>query len=555
MKKKIFWALGGTCALLLLAGLTGGRDLINYFFGEAGRPVIVAKGNIGVPHTRTLAWSACSAEGDSLCRQWADKPLRDEQLNGKGNVPRILLAKLLSGRDIPLVNATIMKMKAWGVTGSSWALNRKGDYDFTISVLTTLLWLYGDRPDLLYPATRDHLLKALLTEDGNHFRRYAPRTLGLVDETENHLLMTEGSRYLKNRWIMLHGDHAPYYDNTGNGMEAKMLALLRSLQEGGLYEFHSIPYAGYTIAALLNLEEFASDTVQREARDVLDYINWCYALGSYGLKHYPPMRRRYDKEGIKDLCTDYESVYMKAWLSYLPGADHDRDIHNGEVHFLTGVYMRYRPADAVVKMLFDKGKGYFVKLGHGRGACPEIYSAGRHFLLSAGGAGRGHRSLIVARPITLFLDDTASRLGDVIHLAGPGSDFMKWNNTGVYRNFACAAGPVSVPWAFTPVAVRGNWSVYAEKDSVSVAVYSTPDLGLVAVFERRGWEGLLEEIRRSNPDEGRLSDHFQFPGGEMIGYDVDASPEKWVIATEDGKELDRDFDGWPLMDGDIGREK
>jgi hypothetical protein len=31
-----------------------------------------------------------------------------------------------------------------------------------------------------------------------------PRTLGLARDTENHLLMTEGSRYLKNRWLALH---------------------------------------------------------------------------------------------------------------------------------------------------------------------------------------------------------------------------------------------------------------------------------------------------------------------------------------------------------------
>ncbi len=39
----------------------------------------------------------------------------------------------------------------------------------------------------------------------------------------------------------------------------------------------------------------------------------------------------------------------------------------------------------------------------------------------------------------------------MIHLAGPGTDFMKWNNTGVYRNFACAKGPVFVPDSFKPL--------------------------------------------------------------------------------------------------------
>ncbi len=48
-------------------------------------------------------------------------------------------------------------------------------------------------------------------------------------DTENHLLMTEGARYLKNRWLALHGSTDPRHDNDANGMERWMLALLRSL--------------------------------------------------------------------------------------------------------------------------------------------------------------------------------------------------------------------------------------------------------------------------------------------------------------------------------------
>lgn len=115
-----------------------------------------------------------------------------------------------------------------------------------------------------------------------------------------------------------------------------------------------------------------------------------------------------------------------------------------------------RLADKVVDLIFNKGNGYFVKLGHGKKSCPEIFTAGKHFLLSAGGANQGKRSIVVTRPTTLFLNDKADKLPKTFYLTGRGTDFMKWNNTGVYKNFACALGAVLVPTAFKSVVNEGN---------------------------------------------------------------------------------------------------
>ena len=128
----------------------------------------------------------------------------------------------------------------------------------------------------------------LLTEDGDDFRSKAPRTLGIVNETENHILMTEGSRYLKNRWLQTHGNAAPRYDNAANGMEGKLPAVLAEMKATGLFEFNSQPYIGYTITALLNFEAFGAEPLRVAAREVLDTLNWSYALGSYRLRHFPP---------------------------------------------------------------------------------------------------------------------------------------------------------------------------------------------------------------------------------------------------------------------------
>lgn len=547
-------AIGSSIIALVLTIFMIGSDiqLISYLFGEVQyKSVHLNAGNIAIPQARTIVWEKQSDFAKRIYLDWAGRAITDDMLEGKGNVSRILLAKLLLKQDITEVNQVLRKLQAWGVSGSSWAMNKKGDYDFSLMVFTTILYLFGDQPELLYPESKEHLLQVLLIEKGNKYRSTAPKTFGLVKETENHLLMTEGSRYLKNRWIMLHGNSDSYYDNVRNGLEAKIISLLQEMKSEGLYEFNSLPYIGYTISALLNLEAFASNDVRKEARDVLDYINWCYALGSYQLKHYPPMRRRYEKAAIQQFNNNYHSAMMQSWLGYFPEEKSLDNIEMGKEHALMSASLPYRPTDEVVEKIFRKDLGYFVKLGHGPMSSPEIYAAGKGFLLSAGGVNRGRRSLIVARPIVLFLDDAAQELSETFHLSGPGADFMNWNNTGVYRNFACAAGPVIIPPKFTPKAVKNNWSIYSFNDGVSVAVFSTDKFGLMAVFEGENASGLLEKIILKNPAEDKLNQYFQFPDGQKIGYDVNAPKNKWVIVSENDHALDREFDKWPLIEGTI----
>ncbi|MBC7367912.1 MAG: hypothetical protein H7343_14055 [Undibacterium sp.] len=528
--------LGATCVYIYGAG--------NY------RHVPLPAGNIPVPRGRTLPWNADSAFAAEVRREWAAKPLRDWATRGKDDVPRVALARLLTRERLPEVNAYLLGLRPRGAAGSKWALNPGGDYDFSVTVFTTVLWLCGDDATALYPATREHLVRVLLTEDGGAFSTSAPRTLGLSKETENHILMTEGSRYLKNRWLHAHGDTAPRHDNLANGMETRLLALLAETAASGLHEFNSQPYVAYTLTALLNLEAFASAPVRAAARDLLDYLNWSYALGSYGLRHYPPFRRSYGYASAPSLTFGYQTVFIHAWLSYAPGPFNPPAIPGltGN-HALIATSLPYRPPDAAVRLLSEKSPGTFVRLGHGPGATPEIYSAGPGFLLSAGGVHRGEASMIAARPTVLLLNDRAADLAEVFHLAGPGPDFRRWNNTGVHAQFACAAGPVHVPARFTAHGARGPWRLFAAGSGLSVAVYSTPTLGLLAVFPRPAADDLLAAVLATNPDEAALRRTFVFPGGRTLTYDVSSPPDRWVMIADSGQPLDRDFDRWPLIDG------
>lgn len=538
------------CGSLLLAGATLGTRLAG---AAQYRHVALAPGNIPVPQTRDLAWLPQSDFAATVLKDWSARPLRDWETRGKDDVPRVLLARMLTRDRLPEANAYLLGLRPRGVTGSTWALNPHGDYDFSLAVLTTLLWRCGDNPDVLYPAARQHLLEVLLTEDGGEFRATAPRTLGFVRETENHILMTEGSRYLKNRWLQRHGDTAPRHDNLANGMEPRLLAILGELHANGFYEFNSQPYVAYTITALLNLEAFASEPVRDAARAALDLMNWSYALGSYGLRHHPPFRRSYGYASTPSLSFGYQTIFMNVWLSHAPGRVAPPEIpgDNGN-HAIIAAAHSYRPADAVVRLINDKAPGYFAMLGHGPDSSPEIYSAGPGFLLSAGGVHRGERSLIAARPITLFLDDRADRLDDVFHLAGPGADFRHWNNTGVHENLAVAAGPVHVPARCKPVASGAAWQIYSGGADLLVAVHSTPTCGLLVVLPGKDPAALLAALERANLAAAALDSAFTFPDGHRLTYDLRSKPGQWVLVSADGRALDRDFDHWPLIAGRMG---
>lgn len=545
--KKIFAFCLIACGIFLL---WQGLLFVGYYAGAVRwKHIPLNSGSSEVPHERTMSWEDSSALTEDILQYWAVQKLPNWQENGKVNAPRILLAKLVLKQDIEAVNTYLLNQHPWGRSGSTWALHPEGDYDFTLAALTGVLYLFGESPYVLFPETRDHLLSTLLIEEGGNPAITVPRTLGLVRDTENHLLMTEGSRYLKNRWLALHGNADPRYNNLKNGLETWLLSFLKELREAGLYEFNSVPYLGYTMTALLNLEAFGSEAIRRSAREILDRLNWEYAVGSFALRRYAPFRRQLRKADITSLNGDYHTALMKVWMSLLvedPALD--LELTGGYHHALWACLFPYRPPDKVVRWVERKPVQYFARIGHGPGASPEIYSGSPDYLISAGGVHRGRRSMIVARPITLMLNDQAKDLKEVLHIAGPGDAFTEWNNTGVYRNFACAAGPVHIPDGWVPAAQNDLWTVYQGNENLFIAVYSRQNLGVFCLFREENPGKILQEVSTANPDPDRLYQEFQWPNAERITYDVKAPKDQWVIRSADGQKLNHDFDRWPLME-------
>ena len=552
MVPKYLMVLIAKLIVVVPLGRLGFRYAAYYVSAARYSHVPLGPGNAEVPRARTLTWNERSALTDSVVSHWAAQPLPDWREQGKVNAPRALMGRFMSRLDVDAANEYIRAATPWGKVGSTWQRHPEGDYDFTLAGLIPILFLFGDDPAVLYPATVDHLLDVLLTVDGGDPLVTVPRTYGIVRDTENHLLMTEGSRYLKNRWLALHGATDEKYDNERNGLEQWLLELLDELQTAGLYEFNSIPYEGYTLTALLNLEAFGSDRVRAAAREVLDRMNWQYALGSLSFRRFAPFRRQYRQAGITALDADYHTALAKAWMSMLPDGPSDLRIRNGIHQALWACWSPYRLPDDTARWMTEKPDDYFARIGHGPGGSPEIYSGGPGYLLSAGGANRGRRSLIVARPITLLLDDGAEDLSDVLYLSGAGDDFMKWNNTGVYRNFAVSAGPVHIPEGWTVEAERGLWSAYRRPvqggaADLCVMVHSRADLGVVYLRRSDNAQAALDAVAAANGDARVLTTSFTVPGGERIEYDTSARRGRWVIRGVDGEKLDRRYDRWPLM--------
>ena len=555
-------------AVLLIFTCLAGCQGLPYIFSGRLIAVILEPGNVEVPlgaEGRPVASIDEFGYGDlavqaiqDIINEWAEKDLPTWDKDGaKVTAPRILLARLVKGIDIDGVNDYLLNeaTEAWSESGSTWFLRTEGDYDFTEVPLTAILYKFGDNPDILYPETKEHLLHTLLIESGDEVRFYVPGSFDIVPDTENHILMTEGSRYLKNQWLRdYEGETDPIYDNETNGVEDFLYDYIDELIGAGLFEFNSIPYSGYTITALLNLEGFASERLSEKARELLDTIMYKFALGSLDMRRCVPFRRQPEKAGTTTFEEDDASIIARVWANIdEPGFEILPIASRLHQAFLASV-MPYRVPDRTMALIKTKDSPYFVQLGRGPLASPEVFSVGSGYLLSAGGVSREATSDIVARPTTLILSDDETDYTNCFHIPGSG-DYTTWNNTGVYRNFACGNAPVVVPAKADLSARDGDWCVY-ELESLLIGVYSnaTEQLGLLVLFPDYAGTAsqLATDLAAANPNDEDLFETFVWPDGNTISYDPNAPKGTWAIESYNDDGLDREYDTWPRINSPSG---
>ncbi|GIV33658.1 MAG: hypothetical protein KatS3mg031_1193 [Chitinophagales bacterium] len=487
--------------------------------------------------------------GKDLITEWADQSLGNWKQQGKVTEPRIMLAKLIQGKDIVAVNNYILQLQPWGRTGTRWLLNPKGDYDFTEVMWIAMVYLLEPYPEKLFPETVQHILEKLIISDGARHRQYAPRTLRLMRETENHILMKTASSYLKNKWLLTHS--CTVNASRMFELEDRLLSLLDEMEKTGMYEFHSDPYFGYSMVPLLLLEAYGSEKIAVKARHVIDLFNFEYALGSLDFRYAGPFRRRLEKAGKSSIQDDPHSAMMRTWsFVYQRQPFTLHDIPHASHQALMALLLPYTLPDTIARFMQNR-PDYFARISHGFRATPEIYSGGPGFLLSAGGVQRGKISQIVAQPTTLLLQDGAASLEECFHIKNK-ENMRRWNNTGVYRHFAAGKGKVHRPETYAPDTCASGWCIYKPytQDALRVTVFNSADLGIILLFPhwQQGSAALLEEILKANPESKNLYHQFAFPDGQIIAYQLSAPKRLWVIEAINEIRTDRKHDFWKRLD-------
>jgi hypothetical protein len=477
---------------------------------------------------------------------WAGQDLPDWRKFGKIKAPRVCLAKLKERRDIKEVNEYLRKLVPWSNPGTDLKFLYRGDYDFTITVLTTILYQFGNDDSLLYPATRSNILGNLLTLSGPVGTLKVPFTLGIIGETENHILMMEGSRFLKNQWLKDHGSNDESHDNQLNGLEQFLSRFIHRKRELGLEEYNSQPYMGYTITALLNLHAYAEGKVGIEASGLLDRQNEKYALGSFSFRRYPPFRRRLNYARERKMDRDYQTRMMKVWYSRNKTVEVKSQTQAKE-HTIMAAIMPYEISDRIRQLLGEEDRDYILRIGHGKGRSPEIYSKGPGYLITGGGSRSRLFTIEVTRPITLILDDDALELKDVLHMGRLSYRLKGFNQNGVAGRFAVSKGPLHIPQGWIPHSTIGNWAHFVKGD-ISIITFSSKRLGIFSIIPGADPEGLLQRIEGSNHDERKLMTEFFMPDGTEYSYELNSPRDMYMIRSAGDRSFDRDFSRWPYWD-------
>jgi hypothetical protein len=248
---------------------------------------------------------------------------------------------------------------------------------------------------------------------------------GRIPETENHMLMIESSRYLKNQVLIEyyheHGMAADAAEFEGHQakLRAWLLERMQDVMEEEFEEYNSRPYQRYSLSALMNLHDYAEDpamSLRVASQMVLDRQLAKYVVSSSQGRRYAPFRRQLDRlQKTHDKLED--------------DANPDFDHHGGHVSDLTDsdfpasmaqlyfgsqeqlvdgkvnvdslgnlvhpAVTTYRPPGMLLDLATSPGGGLGADGTDGiwqhtfRHDGFERYARGRHFLLSAGGMDTG----------------------------------------------------------------------------------------------------------------------------------------------------------------------
>ncbi|ACY13904.1 hypothetical protein Hoch_1348 [Haliangium ochraceum DSM 14365] len=264
----------------------------------------------GIPSARSVAEAEANLQAriDRVLDFYIERktlthfPTNDDE---RGIFYEPALARVMRGIDGERINEILLDpaTKQWAKYGSTFTevplFERYGDYDFTATGLIQLIYTDLRNHRLLSDAALDKLKTQLLPRGSSVYTHFTIAGIP-IEDTENHILMTNISKYLNNQLLMDDPEWAaPEYDNAANGYSEWMLEHLKGFFVDGFDEYNSRPYQKYTVMAINNLASYADEPrVKLAATMLLDYLSATYSVQSNHSRRFPPFRRQDDYSQI-----------------------------------------------------------------------------------------------------------------------------------------------------------------------------------------------------------------------------------------------------------------
>jgi hypothetical protein len=327
-----------------------------------------------------------------------------------------------------------------------------------------------------------------------------------IPESENHRLMIESTRFLNNQ-IIIQSLAPGGSDNISSGQARVKLYLLDRFQEiakDDFIEYNARPYHGFSLIALYNLSDFATDAdVRTGARMLLRYSAAKFALGSNQGRRLVPFRRHFGAVDCIDgnPCPNVDSSLennakpVEYFKSFYQLGDNDLSqglLFNGQTqqlpfgsfslgaaaNLVSAASSSFQPESLITDLAIQKSVPYLQKIHHGIGrgvqgpAGVEIYSSSASGLITAGGieAGHAYPVLGIGNPFgpddlgagvpttVMFTGNSGAVMRDVLQSRQRLNSFISFRGTRivhngsegfsdnlcVWRNFACGTN-VYVP--------------------------------------------------------------------------------------------------------------
>ena len=524
-------------------------------------------------------------------------------------------SRILLGLDVSDTSAAILhpKTRVFAPLGSSNpggdipGCRRDGDYDFAVIDYLRLAYTAERHPGALSEAATAKLVDTLLMPDGGERYRGFRLTGAFycsairLEDTENHILMIEVSRFLVNQLRAKRNPGNPKYDNASNGNTEWMLRHLAGFLTHHFEEYNSKPYQKVTVRALEVLYAYSEDErVTLAAQMVLEHLAGFMSFQSRGLRRHVPFRRQpsfeldESKQGHLAWVGDSESARFALVAGNYTWLEPFNYVVPDTSALWNTAATEYRLDPFFLDLLIEQDHGSRWAMAHHDNL--EAYASSPSFLLSAGGIFDHHLPALLddmpswlssmltktdaqhgwARPTTLApVRERSASFRDWIRFEGH-ADRRKRQNTCVAPGFACGTD-VRVPEAIESQCsvTVGNWRFFDFTNpqcpfnyGFYTALYTrqctTSDCKSRAgnhtygFLEAREPDGLSFDAFRqkvlantaalSVPSEGII--RYTTTTGRVIEFEINPKPGQASIARVDDELFARDFSRYPLWRGE-----